>query len=157
MQEHGTFGHARGTAGVLKYGNVVACDHWFDKCGALSETQCLIEFDGTRQVKVWHQVLHIANHKVHQSPFGHAEHVAHGTQHHVIDLSFCDALLQCDCKVFDDHNGFGARVFELVLKLSRGVQGVHIDHHQTRTQNGGHCHRVLRHVGHHDGNAVAFF
>ena len=157
MQEHGTFGHARGAAGVLKNSNVVACDHWFDKCGSLSEAQGLIEFDGTWQLKVWHQAFHIADHKVHHSPFGHAEHVAHGTQHHVIDLSFCEALLQRDCKVFNDHDGLGTRVLELVLKFARGVQGVHIDHHQAGTQNGRYRYRILRHVGHHNGNAVAFF
>jgi len=65
----------------------------------------LVEFDGTGQLKVWHQTFHIANHKVHQGPFGHAEHVTHGTPHHGLDLSFCEALLQRGCKVFDDHDG----------------------------------------------------
>ena len=75
----------------------------------------------------------------------------------MFDLRFCNALLQGDGKVFNDDDGFGARVFELVLKFTGGVQRIDVDHHQAGAQDGGHSHRVLRHVGHHDGHAVAFF
>jgi len=66
-----------------------------------------------------------------------------------------DALLQRVGEVLDDDDGLGAGVLELVLQLARRVQRVDVDHHQAGAQDGGHGHRVLRHVGHHDGDAVA--
>ncbi len=50
---------------------------------------------------------------------------------------------------------FDARILELVLELARRVQRVDVDHHVAGAQDGGHHHRILRHVGHHDGHAVA--
>ena len=60
-------------------------------------------------------------------------------------------------KVFQNHNGRGARVFQLMLKLTRCVQGVHIHAGVARAQNRRHGDRKLRHIGQHDGNAVAGF
>ena len=42
-----------------------------------------------------------------------------------------------------------------MLQLARGVQRVDVDHHVAGAQDAGHGGRVLRHVGHHDGHAVA--
>ena len=72
-------------------------------------------------------------------------------------LRLGQALLQGDGKVLNDDNGFGAGVFELMFKLSWGVQRVDVDHHKTCSQDGGNGHWVLRHIGHHDGDAIAFF
>ena len=73
----------------------------------------------------------------------------------MLHRSLGDALFQRGGKVLDDDDGLGPRVLELVLQLTGGVEGVHVDHHQTRTQNGRYGHRVLRHIGHHDGDTVA--
>ena len=64
-------------------------------------------------------------------------------------------LLECAGKVLDDDDDLGTAVFKLVLQLARCVQRVDIDHHKTGTQYGRHRHRILGHVGHHDGNPVA--
>ena len=74
----------------------------------------------------------------------------------MLDLGLGNAFFQRCRKVFDDHDRLGTRVLELVLQFTRRVQGVDVHHHKTRTQNGRHSHGVLRHVGHHDGDAVAF-
>ena len=75
----------------------------------------------------------------------------------MLDLRVGDAFFQRAGKIFDDHDGFGTRVFELKLKLTRGVQRVDINHHKAGPQNGCNRHRVLRHVWHHDGDAVTLF
>ena len=74
----------------------------------------------------------------------------------MLNRGLSDAFLERGSKIFDNHNRFGAGVFELVLKFTRGVQRVHVDDHKTCTQDGGNGHRILRHVGHHDRNAIAF-
>jgi hypothetical protein len=76
-------------------------------------------------------------------------------QHHVLDRRGGDALLQRVGEVLDDDDGLGAGVLQLVLQLARRVQRVDVHHHEAGAQDGGHGHRVLRHVGHHDGDAVA--
>ena len=65
------------------------------------------------------------------------------------------AFLQGAGKVFQNDNRFGAGVLELVLQLARGVQRVHVHQDISRTQNRCNCHRVLRYVGHHDGDPVS--
>ena len=72
----------------------------------------------------------------------------------MLDRCCSNALLQGGGKGFNDHDGFGTGVFELVLQFSCGVQGVDIHHHQPGQQDARHCHRVLRHVEHHDGHPV---
>jgi hypothetical protein len=66
-----------------------------------------------------------------------------------------DAFFERGGKCFNHHNGFGTGVLELVLQLTRCVQRVDIHHHQACTQNAGHYHRVLGHIEHHDGDAIA--
>ncbi|MCY1374626.1 hypothetical protein D9M69_619780 [compost metagenome] len=73
----------------------------------------------------------------------------------MLDRRVRDALLQRAGEVLDDDDRLGARILELVLQLARRVQRVHVDHHEAGTQDAGHRHRVLRHVGHHDGHTVA--
>ena len=42
-----------------------------------------------------------------------------------------------------------------MLELARRVQRIDVDQHVAGPQDAGHGHRVLRHVGHHHGHAVA--
>ena len=68
------------------------------------------------------------------------------------------AFITC-CKVAAKFStmtiSLGARVLQLVLEFARRVQRVDVDHHVARAQDRRHRHRVLRHVGHHDRDAVA--
>ena len=131
-------------------------DHGSGEADLPATCQRLFEFNGLGQFIVGHHFFHGAHHKVHQGTFGQAEHVAHRAHHNVLDLRVGDAFLQRDGKVLNDHDGFGASVFELVLQLAWGVKRIDIDHHQTCTQDGGHSHRILRHIGHHDRHSVTF-
>ena len=114
-----------------------------------------VEAHGAGQVVGRHHLLDVAHHVVDQRALEQAQLVAHGAQHHVLDRRVRDALLQRGGEVLDDDDGLGAGVLELVLQLARRVQRVDVDHHQAGAQDAGHGHRVLRHVGHHDGDAVA--
>jgi hypothetical protein len=60
-------------------------------------------------------------------------------------------------KVFQDDNGLGARVDQLVLQLARRVQRIDVDDHVAGAQHGRHGDRILQHVRQHDGDARAFF
>jgi len=58
-------------------------------------------------------------------------------------------------EVGDDDDGGGARVFQLMLELTRCVERVDVDHGQAGTQHAEDADRVLQQVGHHHGNAFA--
>ncbi|MPM50777.1 hypothetical protein SDC9_97520 [bioreactor metagenome] len=73
----------------------------------------------------------------------------------MLDRCVGDACLQRGGKVLHNDDGLGPGVLELVLQLSRCIERVHVHHHETGAQDGRHGHWILRHVGHHDGNAVA--
>ncbi len=155
VQQHGALGNPRGPAGVLQHGHIVGFDVRAFQRGARAACHGVVETHGTRQVEGRHHLLDIAHHIVDQGTLEQAQLVAHGAQHHMLDRRGRNALLQRVGKVFDDDDGLGAGVLELVLQFARGIQRIDIDHDKTRTQDGGDRHRVLRHIGHHDRHAVA--
>ena len=155
MQQDGALAHASGAAGVLQQRNVVGLDVGFLERTACALRHCVIEPHGAGQVEGGHHLFDVAHHVVDQRAFEHAQLVSHGAQHHMLDGRVDQALLQRGGKVLDDHDGLGTRILELVLQLARCVQRVHIHHHKAGSQDGRHRDGVLRHVGHHDGHAVA--
>ena len=154
VQQHSTFGHAGGATGVLQHRDVVGGELGFSKSQLPTFAQGIVELDRLGQVENRHHLFDISHHVIDQTAFEPTQTVAHRSRHHMLHRCLCDAFFKRRCKVFDDHDRFGARVLELVLQLPRGVQRVHVDHHKTGSQDGRHGHRVLRHIGHHDGDAV---
>ena len=59
-------------------------------------------------------------------------------------------------EIFQDDDGFGARVVQLVLQLARGIQRIDVDDGIAGAQHGGDRDRILQHVRHHDRHARAF-
>ena len=155
VQQHGALAHTRGAAGVLQQRDVVRLDVGLLERAARALGHRVIEAHGTRQVVGGHHLLDVAHHIVDERALEQAQLVAHGAQHHVLDGRVRNAALQRGGEVFDDDDGLGTRVLELMLQFARRVQRVHIDHHKTCAQDGGHRDGILRHVGHHDGHTVA--
>ena len=155
VQQHGALGNTGGAAGVLQHGHVVRLDVGPLEAAARPLGHRVIETHGARQIEGRHHFLDVANHVIDQRALEHAELVTHGREHHMFDGRIRNALFQRVGEVFDDDNCLGAGILELVLEFARGVQRIDVDHHKTGTQDGGHRHRVLRNIGHHDGHTVA--
>ena len=155
VQQLGPFGHPRGTPGVLQHGQVIGAHLGLLQAQRRPTCQGLVETHRRGQLKGGHHLLDVTHHLVHQQAFEPAELVPHGAQHHMLHRRVGQALLQHRAKVFNDDNGLGARILELVLQLARGVERVDVDHHKPRSQHRGHRNGVLQHVGQHDGDPVA--
>ena len=72
----------------------------------------------------------------------------------MFDRGRLDHLLQGGSEIFDDQNGFGARVLELMLKLARRVQRIDVDHDHAGAQDAEYRDWILQQVRHHDRHAV---
>ena len=57
-------------------------------------------------------------------------------------------------KVFNDDNGFGTGILELVFKFASRVKRIDVDNDKAGTQNSKDGDDVLQEVRHHDGDAV---
>ena len=156
MQQHRTLADAGGAAGVLQHGNVLGPHRHRHKAAAAALGHGGLVAHGAGQLERGHQLLDLAHHIVDQQAL-EAQLIAHAAQHHMLHRRLGDALLQRVGEVFDDDDGLGAGVLELVLQFAGGVERVDVHHHIAGAQNGSHGHRVLRHIGHHDGHAVALF
>ena len=155
MQQHRPLGDAGGAPGVLQHRHIIGFGFRALKAGLGAPCQCLVEAHGAGQAKWRHHLLDLAHHVVHQGALQGAELVAHGTQHHVFDRRGGQAFLEGAGKVFDDDNRLRAAVFELVFQLARRVERVDIHDHHAGSQNACYGHRVLRHIGHHEGDPIA--
>ena len=154
MQKHGPLGYTRGATGVLQYSNIGCLGVGLLKRGFRSLGHCGIEAHRCRQVERRHHFL--THHVVDQGALEQPELVTHGTQDHMLYRRCVNALFQRGGKIFDDDNCLRTGILELVLQFARGVERVHIDHNKTGTQYACHGYRVLRHIGHHDGNTISF-
>ncbi len=152
--QHGPLGHPGGAAGVLQEGQVVVAeDHRFGRLPA-SLGKGGGEVDGPGERPGRHQLLGMAHHPVDQHPLRKSEHFPHGRHDHVTDGRVADDLLQGMGEVFDDDDGRGARILQLVLQLPRGVEGVAVDHHTARPQGAEQGHRILEQIGHHQRHPI---
>ena len=155
VQQHRALADAGGATGVLQHGNVFRAHGHGHKTAVAALGHSALVAHGGRQLERGHQLFDLPHHVVDQQAL-EAQLIPHAAQHHMLHWRTGDALLQRMGEVFDDDDGFGAGVLELVFQLPRGVERVDVHHHIAGAQDGGHGHRVLRHVGHHDGHAVAF-
>jgi len=155
MQQHRALADARGAAGVLQHRDVLGTDPGRPERGAAPDGDRVVEAHGAGQVEGRHHLLHAPHHVVDDGALDQAQHVTHGRENHLLRGHRVQHVLQRGGEVLDDDDGLGARVLQLVLELARRVERVHVDHHQARAQQARHHHRVLRHVGHHDRDAIA--
>ena len=155
VQQHGPFGHAGGATGVLQRGNVVWRDIDLRKLVALAFAGGIVKADAALQLKRGHQLFAVAHHPVNDAALEQAQHIAHAADNDLVQLAVRGRVLHRGAKVLQHDHHLGAAVFQLVVQLRRGVERVDVHHHQARTQHRGHGRRVLGHVGHHQGHAVA--
>ena len=100
-----------------------------------------------------HHPGQVAHRKGDPGAIGSAQQVAHRRHHHMAHGGARQHLGQRVGKVFQDDDGGGARVVELVFQLARGVERVDVDAHTAGAQHRRHGGRELRNVGQHDRHA----
>ena len=160
--DHRSLGQASRAAGVLKEGRGIARGRAGGERFAPALRQRSGEANngslpgGTieRQLVGRNHFGQVAHGKRDPLPLEAAQQIAQPGQHHMAHLGLVDHLLQHMGKILENDNGLGARVPQLVLKLTGRVQGVDIDHREPGPQHRGHGHQELRHIGHHDGHSV---
>ena len=155
MQQRGALGDAGGAAGVLQEGDVVALDVGPVQVHAPAGGDGVVELDGLGKGEGRHHLLHLAHHHVDDGALGEAQQIAHAGQHDVLHRRLGQHLLQGLGEVLDDDDGLGAGVLELVLELARRVERIDVHHDVAGAQDAGEAHRILQHVRHHDGDAIA--
>ena len=152
MHQRGALGHACGAPGVLQKRHVLLVDIDFFQVEAPTLRDHIIEAHGACQVKAWHHFFHMAQHKIDQQTLD-AKHVAKRSQYHLLDGGARDDLFQYMGKIFEYHNGFSARVLELMLEFSRRIKRIDVDHDIAGPQRAEYAHRILQAVWHHQGDA----
>ena len=158
--EDGALGQAGGAAGVLQEGNAVVVDRGRLQAQGGAALQRLAK--RTHRAGTWralqgqavgrHHLGQVAHRKRDPAAEPVAQQVAHGRHHHMPDGGAVDDLFQGVAEVFQDDDGLGPRVGQLVFELARGVQRVDVDTGVAGPQHTGHGDRELRHVGQHDGH-----
>ncbi len=101
--------------------------------------------------------LHVAHDKIRQQALRQWKRVADFGQDHVFDRSVRDDFFELICEVFNDQNRGRATVFKLMLHLTRSVERVGIDDHDTGFECAKEGDRVLKQVRHLNGEAIALF
>ncbi len=155
VEQRGALGNTRGAAGVLQEGDVVRLDVGLLQGHAPAGGDGVVELDGARQSERRHHLLHLAHDQIDDWALGEAQQVAHAGEHDVLDRRLAEHVLQRLGEILYDDDGLGAGVLELVLELARRVERIDIHHREAGAQDAGDAHRVLQHVRHHNGHAVA--
>ena len=155
MGEHRALGQAGGAAGVLQERNVVRGKRHRLQLRARSARERRAQAEGAVDAPVGHHLLHLLHHEIDDPALGHGQHVAELGGDHMLHLGFRDHLLQGVGEVFDDHDGLGAGVLQLVLELARRVQRIDVDHRHASAQDADQRDRILHQIRAHDGNALA--
>ena len=102
-----------------------------------------------------HHFFDMAQHKIHDTAFNRAEHVAHFGNNDIFHLCARQYQFQRIGKIFQYDDGASPTVVQLVLQFARRVQRIGIHHHQARFQNAEHGNRILQDIRHHDGHTFA--
>ena len=84
-----------------------------------------------------------------------AQQIADRRDDHVPHVRTRDHLLDVVREVREHHDGYRARIAQLMLQLARRVQRIGVDYHQSGAQCAEHCDRILQYVRHHQGNPLA--
>ncbi len=155
MQQHRTLADACGAAGVLKHRDVVGPHPDRLERGAPALRHRVVEAHGAGQLERRHHLLDVAHDDVDERALEQAQHVAHRGEDHLLRRHVLEHVLQRGGEVLDDDDGLGARILQLVLELARRVQRVDVDDDQAGAQQARDDDRILRHVGHHDRDAIA--
>lgn len=154
MSQHGPLGEAGGPAGVLQEGDVLVADLGFDVLQVAPLGEGLAHGAGMGQVVLGHQLLDVFDHEVDQGPLGQPQVVTHPGQDHVLDRGVIHHFFQGVGEVGNDDDGLGAGVFQLMLQLARGIEGVDVHHRHAGPQDAEYRDGVLQQVRHHHGHPV---
>ena len=156
MQQNCALGNAGGAAGVLQDRHIAGFDRYLLQGAAAAFSNGRVEAHRARQVVGGHHFLRVAHHVIDQGSFEQSQLVTHRAQNDVFDGRGSNAFLQRSSEIFQNDDGLGAGVFDLMLQLTGRVQGVDIHQGESCPKNGGNGNGVLQHVGHHDRHTVAF-
>ena len=155
MGEHGGFGHAGGAAGVLEERRVIRGYRDLGRRLRVCVEQLAEGVDAVALRHIHHQPILV------QLALDHAVErrrhiVGHVGDDHAFDLRVRLRLLQLAVERAEQHDGFRARVAELVLDLAGRVGGVGVDDDRAQLERAVEADDELRQIGQHQGDAVAF-
>ena len=147
--------HAGRAAGVLQERDVLRRDRARVERLALAGRERRLEGRRLRQRIGRHHLLHLSHDQIDDRALREAEQVAHRGDDDVLHARVLDDLLERGGEVLQDDDRLGARVVELMLELARRIERIDVHHRHAGAQHAGGRDRVLQHVRHHDGDAVA--
>ena len=124
------------------------------QCFACPFAQHLPERDRAGDAPGRHHFLDPLDHEIDQRPLGKREQIAQLGRDHRLDRRPVQHFLQGVSEVFEDDDDGRAGILELMLQFAGRVQGINVHHDQTRAQDAEQCHRILQHVGHHQGDPL---
>ena len=153
--QHGALGDASGAAGVLQHGDVLGRRVGVDEIDVLALGHGIDEADGMGNAIGRHHLLDVADHGVDQQALEGRQQVADLGDDDVPDVGLRQHLFGQLRHVGQADQRPGAGILELVLHLAGGVQRVGVDHHQAGTHGAKDHHRILQHIGHLHGDAIA--
>ena len=157
MHQYCAFGNACGATGVLEKRDIFRAKLRFAQRQAAPLSKRIIELDRTRQVVGGHRFFDAAYDVVCDQVFGEAKQIAYCRNHNVPYLCFGDYLFERGGKIFQNHDRFCATVIQLVFQLARRVQWIHVDDHESCTQNRANRNGVLQHIRHHQRDTGTAF
>ena len=155
LSQHGAFGNASGTTRVLQQSHIVQLGAGLGIRNTFASSQGLLDRHRLWQVVSRYHFLDLAHHKVHDQALQATQQIAQLRDHNVLDLGTLERLLQGIGKVLEHHNGGCARVFQLVIQFTHGVQGVDVGQSTTQLHGTHKAHRELYTVGQHNGHNIA--
>ena len=152
--EHGGLGHAGGAAGVLEERRVIGGYGDLGRRLRVRVEQLAEGVDAVALRHIHHQPVLV------QLALDHAVErrrhiVGHVGDDHALDLRVRLHLLQLAVERAEQHDGFRARVAELVLDLAGRVGGVGVDDDRAQLERAVEADDELRQIGQHQGDAVA--
>ena len=154
MRQNGALGNTRRSTGILKERDISGLDVGFGKRQAFALGDGRVEFDMIAQRPGRHQLFHAADDDVDKKALG-TEQVAHRCDDDVLERGLGCHLFDGVGEIFQDDDGLGAAVLQLMLEFPRRIERVDVDDDEASPKDRKDRHRVLQHVRHHDGHAVA--
>ena len=114
VREHGAFGNPRCSACVLQKGNVGVVKGLLGKAVGFSALDGFTEIDVSRKIENGNNFFDATQNKIHCVTLEKAEHVARFGRDDVTHDGAFKRVFQGLSEVFDDDDGFGAAIGELM-------------------------------------------
>ena len=155
MGQHRALGHAGGSAGVLKKGDVVGLDGRVGERAPRAQGQRAIEAHGVGQMKGGNGAPDVAQRRIDQRALDAAQLIASAGDDHEFERRPVVRLLDRGGEVLKDDDRLRAGIGKLVLELARRVERVAVDDHIAGAQGAERGDRILQQVRRHQRDAGA--